>query len=259
MSDPQVRRSGQHRRRPGVGARKAAMKPAVLSALLLLLLVVPLAGCMELGNQEMTAGDIRREYLAHQESVREYSATLQMTGPAGVRDGQTVVTAKAPCRYRREHLDEAGLPERIEVCNGSVLWRYTPGTGAVEQVPATGEICTALLHEDYQRVVARVVAENAIAYRGVEGVNGSRAHVVEAAPDNPCRYTGREFALMRAWIDTSTWMVDRVDFADGSGDCLLSAEYANIAVNPGIPDSTFTFVPPEEAGEAPLIPLTFPL
>jgi outer membrane lipoprotein-sorting protein len=217
------------------------------------------AGCTVPGEKTLTADDVADRYLEHWADLRDYSASVRVTGE-NVSTERSVVQVKMPCRYSVEYLDSAGLPVLIEAFNGSTLEQYHPATRTVEEVPATGETCTRFAREDFQQVVYRIVSENTITYFGVEGVNGSRAHVVEAAPDDPFRYTDREFARMRAWIDTSTWMVDRVDFSDDSGEIVLSAEYTNIAVNPGIPDSAFTLAPLQETEESPsVIPVTFPI
>ncbi len=217
------------------------------------------AGCTAPGEKTLTADEVAGRYLEHWDNLCDYSATVRVTGE-NISAGRSVVQVKLPCRYSVEHLDSAGLPVLVEVCNGTALWRYRPATRAVEEVPATEATCTRFAREDFQQIVPRIVSENAMTYLGIEGVNGSRAHVVEAAPDDPLRYTDREFARMRAWIDTSTWMVDRVDLYDDSGEIILSAEYTNIAVNPGIPDSAFTLAPLQQAEESPsIIPATFPI
>ncbi len=231
-----------------------------LTMLLLLLVVLAglIAGAVGLWGQEPTVDEIREQVLQHREDLHDYSATLQVTTGSDASPGKTFVQVKTPCRYRLDHIGADGKPDLIEIFNGSMFWRIRPGTGAAERIVAQRMLCDRFAREDYQQVVPRIVAENAILYLGVEGVNGSRAHVVEASPGDLLRYMDTGFTRMRAWIDASTWMVDKVEFYDDAGNVVLSVEYANIAVNTGIPESTFTPSGDAAGGSPSLIPVLFP-
>ncbi|RXE55677.1 hypothetical protein ABH15_05395 [Methanoculleus taiwanensis] len=227
-------------------------------ALLLVVLASIIAVSSGFWAQEPTGGEIRDQILRHRESLCDYSATLQVIKYTDASSGKIFVQVEDPYRYRFERMGADGKPDLLEIFNGSVLWLYRPGTGETELIAAGEAAFDRLVREDYQQVIPRIVEENAIAYLGVEGVNGSRAHVIEASPGNPIRYMGIGFTRMRAWIDASTWMVDKAAFYNEAGNSVLSVEYTNLAVNRGIPKNTFT--PPRDAASESqaLIPVIFP-
>ncbi len=218
-----------------------------------------MAGCLAAPKQGPTADEIAARFVEKQNHVEDYSATV-LEAPAGsAHPARSTVQAKRPCSYRFVHFASTGSPERIEIFNGTVLWRYYPESKATEDVTEPASLCSTLRREDYQLAVARIVEENGIAYRGTGGAGGSTTYVIEASPDDPLRYVSRNFSRMRAWIDRDTWMVDRVELYNDGGVCIFTVEYRNVAVNTGISDRVFTFEPPEDATVLPpLIPLTFP-
>lgn len=227
-----------------------------------LLLLVVLASIIAVSSglwvQGPTDGEIRDQILRHRESLCDYSATLQVTTDADASSGKIFVQAEDPYRYRFERMGADGKPDLIEIFNGSMLRLSRPDTGETELIAAGEAAFDRLVREDYQQVIPRIVEENAVAYLGVEGVNGSRAHVIEASPGNPLRYTDIGFTRMRAWIDASTWMVDKAAFYDDAGNPILLVEYTNLAVNRGIPKNTFTPSGDDVSESQGLIPMIFP-
>ncbi len=216
-----------------------------LTTLTLLILLFPalfVSGCTE----ELSAEKIAEQIQEKEDSIQDYSYTMQMTSYFGeeTQESETRVLQKKPNKSKAiaiEPEEEAGT---IAISDGEFMWTYDPKTNTVIKMempntPVLGEI-------DYVGIISELLNETEVSLLGMEEIEGRPAYLLKTSP----KEEGEGIQLvaeMKLWVDKETWMPLRYEMYNSDGDLVIELEILDLEINTGIPDSEFVFEVPEGA------------
>ena len=253
--------------------RRRVCIPALSMAMLLLLATAP--GCLAPGDSggDLTAGELADQYLAHADGIRDYQSNYTVQSPLSGEHPKTTrirFDYKAPSYARMEIVSsDPGTPGTFAATNRSSTGWYNADTGTYDLSPAG-----AILDEyDYQAMVRRIVTDRNFTVLWHDPTHVPDRYMIEVSTEPwSTTYTPYLTSRIRALVEPSTGLAWNVStYYDCNrpgvptptpppqnevppGFCQPSdvpnrvVEYDAIAVNTGIPDSYFDFVPPEGSG-----------
>ncbi len=247
--------------------------PAASLAVLLFLAIAP--GCLTAVDSggNLTAGDLADQYLMHADIIRDYRSEYTVT--SGLASGNPTNTSilfdyRSPSFSRMEVVNPGSdTPGTFATSNGSTTAWYNAETRTYD-ISSHGN---GLGEYDYQATVRKIVGDRnfTILWSDTTHIPPRYIIEVETVPWST-RYTNYLTSRVRALVEPSTglaWNVTTYYDCDHPGVptptpppisevppgfCQPSdvpnrvVEYESIAVNTGIPDSYFDFVPPEGSG-----------
>ncbi|AKB34234.1 hypothetical protein MSSIH_3544 [Methanosarcina siciliae HI350] len=216
-----------------------------LTALTLLILLVPIlfvSGC----TGELSAEEIAEQMQEKEDSIQDYSYTMQMTSHLGnqTQESEVQVLQKKPNKSKTISIEPEEEAGTIVVSDGEFIWTYDPKTNTVmkmemPETPILGEI-------DYAEIIDEFLNETDVSLVGVKEIDGRPTYLLETSPKE--EEEGFKLADgMKIWVDKETWMPLRYEMYDSDGDLVMELEIHDLEINTEIPDSEFVFEVPEGA------------
>ncbi len=243
----------------------------VLSVLFLIALC---PGCITGAPQEqnLTAAGLADQYLLHADAIKDYRSEYSVSSG----------TVENPFKGRIRYDYKAPSFARMEVTQsgsraaGTFASNNGTSTGWYDADSRTYDLSSGMKlsrEYDYQAIVRRIVADRNFTIIGTDTSQGPVRYQIEVVtlPWSD-KYTPFISSRIRAWVEPSTGLAWNVQayygcgptraptFPPGTPDPAMPVAceflerpnseitYESIAVNTGMPDSYFDFVPPEGSG-----------
>jgi predicted secreted protein len=245
---------------------------AIVLSVLFVIALCP--GCLTGAPQEenLTAAGLADQYLLHADAIRDYrseycvsSGTVENLVTARLR-----YDSKAPSFARMEQLQSnSRAPGSFGTTNGT-------STAWYDAESRTYDLCSGMKlarEYDYQAIVRRIVADRNFTIIARDTSHGAARYQIEVVTEPwSDKYTPYISSRIRAWVEPSTGLAWNVRTYYGCGSAPLPTtppafpaigtskvcgdserpnneiQYESIAVNTGMPDSYFYFVPPDGSG-----------
>lgn len=244
-----------------------------LSAVVLLVLwVIALCpGCLTGPPQEenLTVAGLADQYLLHADAIRDYRSDYSVSSGT-VKNPFTeriLYDYKAPSFVRMEQTNSSSrIPGSFATTNGTSTSWYDAET-------RTWDLSSGMKlsrEYDYQEIVRRIIADRNFAIIGRDTSHGLARYQIEVVTEPwSDKYTPYISSRIRAWVEPSTGLAWKVMAYYGCDSSPLPTtppgfgtptvcgaaerpnmeiQYESIAINTGIPDSYFDFIPPEGSG-----------
>ncbi|GAB6286261.1 MAG: hypothetical protein STSR0009_24620 [Methanoregula sp.] len=194
----------------------------------------------------LTAQDIAGKFVHQQDTLQDFSATVDMTMISYPNADRFQMLKKNPYNYRIEFLASGSeATGTLIVTNGSVIWWYSPLQKNVRITTHFDPNETYLTRNDYQKIVKDLFEQHPRAFNlsGIDEGNNSYIIVFSAHPEDPFTNLPNNFQNARVSIDADTWIAKRIELYNAEWPLPMSVEYRNVSINSGIPDNTFVFDP----------------
>jgi predicted secreted protein len=242
----------------------------ILSASVLFILVVIALypGCLNAAPQEenLTAAGLADQYLLHADAIRDYRSEYSVS--SGTVDNpfseRIRYDYKKPFFARMEQTySSSRVPGSFATTNGTGIAWYDAETRTYDL--SSGMKLTR--EYDFQDIVRRIIADRNFAIVRRDTSHGPARYQIEVVTEPYSdKYTPYISSRIRAWVEPSTGLVWNVMTYYGCGSSPIPTtppgfgtekvcgdlerpnkeiQYESIAVNTGIPDSYFDFIPPE--------------
>ena len=213
--------------------------------------------------------ELADQYLLHADAIRDYrseysvsSGTVENPFTERIR-----YDYKAPSFARMEQTQsDSHVPGSFATTNGTWTAWYDAET-------RTYDLSSALKlprEYDYQAIVRRIVIDRNFTITGRDTSHGPARYQIEVVTEPwSDKYTPYISSRIRAWVEPSTGLAWNLMTYYGCGSSPVPTtppgfgtptvcgvqerpnneiQYASIAINTGIPDSYFDFIPPEGSG-----------
>lgn len=246
--------------------------PAAVLSVLVILALCP--GCLNGATQEenLTAAGLADQYLLHADAIKDYRSEYRVS--TGTVDNPVSARLrydyKAPSFARMEQIQSnSRAPGSFGTMNGTRTAWY-------DAESRTFDLSSGMRlprEYDYQAIVRQIVADRNFTITGKDASHGPARYEIEVVTEPwSDRYTPYISSRIRAWVEPSTGLAWNIRTYYGCGSAPLPTtppgfpgpgtskvcgdserpnteiQYESIAVNTGIPDSYFDFVPPEGSG-----------
>ncbi len=218
---------------------------------LLLVLTLALAGC----GDQLTAEEIVAKMQETVDTTEDAHAVVTARVNAqGIQMSATAeIWEKLPNKVRVEVRDasEPDLLGTVLVSDGQQGWYYEPARNAV-MVGQADEVETPLPQQmltELQDVLQEVleVSNVELVDSDITEVAGHPVYALELTPKEDAEqqlFPGNGSAML--WVDKEQWIVLRAEYQGGTfGEGVM--EVNSFELNPGLPESLFTFEVPEGA------------
>jgi predicted secreted protein/outer membrane lipoprotein-sorting protein len=245
----------------------------VLSAsiLFVLFVIVFCPGCINAVPQEenLTAAGLADQYLLHADAIRNYRSEYSVSSGTAENPFSERIRYdyKAPSFARMEQTRSSSrVPGSFATTNGT-------GTAWYNAETRTYDLSSGMKlpqEYDYQAIVRRIIADRNFMITGRDTSHGPARYQIEVVTEPwSDKYTPYISSRIRAWVEPSTGLAWNVMTYYGCGSAPVPTtppgfgapnvcgvqerpnneiRYESIAVNTGIPDSFFDFIPPEGSG-----------
>jgi predicted secreted protein len=243
------------------------------AAVLFVLFVIAICpGCLNAAPQEenLTAARLADQYLLPADAIRDYRSEYRVSSGTVENPFAERIRYdyKAPPFARMEQTYSGSrVPGSFATTDGTRTAWYDAETRTYDLSSGM-----KLSREyDYQAIVRRIVADRNFTITGRDTSHGTARYQIEVVTEPYSdRYTPYISSRIRAWVEPSTGLAWNVMTYYGCGSSPVPTtppgfgtpnvcgalerpnneiQYESIAVNTGIPDSYFDFIPPE--GSAP--------
>jgi outer membrane lipoprotein-sorting protein len=209
------------------------------------------AGCVSTPTsastpENLAAPVIAEKFVHQQDSLKDLSATVEITTEYTPPKDKFLMQKKSPYNYRIEFLlSGSEATGTLVMTNGTVIWWYSPLTKTVRTTPHFDPNVTWFTQSDYQKMVKDLFEHHPHAYNlnMTDVGNNSYVMVFSALPGEPFSNLPNEYQNARVWIDADLWIAKRIEFYNAAWPSPMIIEYTDIRVNNGIPDTTFVFDP----------------
>ncbi len=209
------------------------------------------AGCVSAPTpastpENPTAPIIAEKFVHQQDTIRDLSATVEITTEDYPNKDRFVVQKKDPHHYRIEYLMSGGEANgTLIVTNGNVIWWYSPLTKTVRTTTHIDPDETYFTQRDYQKIVRDLFERYPRAFylSRIDAGNNSYVMIFSALPNESFSGLPQDYQNARVWIDADSWIAKRIEFFNSDWPAPMTVEYRDIRVNSGIPDSEFAFDP----------------
>ncbi len=204
----------------------------------------------------LTAQDIAGKFVHQQDTLQDFSATVDVAMISYPNADRFQVQKKNPISYRLEYLQSGSEPRgTLIITDGSVIWWYSPLTKKVHRTTHFDPNETYFTQRDYQKMVRDLFEQHPHAFSLIRNNFSNNSYVVEfsAQPKDPFANIPGNYQNARVWIDMDTWIAKKIELYNDSGPAPVSVEYRDIRVNSSIAASQFILDP----GNVPNPPMEF--
>jgi outer membrane lipoprotein carrier protein len=214
---------------------RAAVRTAFLSCLLLFPAVGLRAG--------LSVDEVLANMEKGQAGLKAISAELQerltLRGSLQSQDIRGHVILEKPNKI---HVQFDKPTPQLFVCDGSVVWLYTPALNQVLRQKTAGSDLLKQFELQLGQEIKNLKEQFTITKLREETLDGKTAHVLKLVPRS-ARKNSRNYYEARIWVAEPSWFpVKSAGYmANGSQ---LTLKLSRIVVNPAIPAGQFTFKPP---------------
>jgi len=171
-----------------------------------------------------------------QEAIQDFSADITQVKISSIFKEPMV--SKGKMRFKRPNqiwVDMYPPYPSLTVLNKGVLWIYFPEERAAQRYQVAGNPLLAKWLLFFQNPIETMGKRVSLQ----EKKKGEVVLNIDPAEDLAI------FQEIRLWIDTSNWMLKRLEMLEKNGD-LTTISYHHIRINSGIPDSSFELhLPPD--------------
>ena len=148
----------------------------------------------------------------------------------------------------RQEMTSSMMPGvTISIRDSGVMWTYMPAMKLVQRIDASrvkqelGENGDEEKPETFHGML-----KDSVIFVGMENLEGEEVYLLEGQSSGGMKaLTGIEFGRIRAWIGVGDGLVRKKVVYDKQGEEVMVETRTNVEVNVDIPDSLFTFTPPE--------------
>jgi outer membrane lipoprotein-sorting protein len=256
---------------------KSMLYPKILSSVmifLILFLLIGFSGCLSSvpssenltrsGNftndkiKSLTSDEIAYQFLESADKIIDYSTKYRMW--VGDEDNPSIKTNikldyKSPKFIRVELFESENIPGTIWITNGTSAMQYDMQSRTYQ--PYFGS--ELISSNDYQFLARKAVEDRHFTIIQKEASNGTERYLIESSTGPwAANFTPYEYSYVRIWIQPSTGLAWSITL---SNDSLImptsipqpktppiypnvEVRYESIALNTGIPESYFDFIPP---------------
>ena len=203
------------------------------------------AGCTSM-PVNLTAQDIAEKFVHQQDSLQDFSATVDIAMVSYPNKDSFQLQKKNPYSYRLEYLQSGSEPRgTLIITDGNVIWWYSPLTKNIHRTTHFDPGETYFTQRDYQKMVRDLFEQHPRAFNlsGIDRGNNSWVVEFSAQPGDPFTNLPDNYQNARVWIDTDTWIAKKIEFSTSSEPAPFTVEYRDIRVNSGIADSQFLLNP----------------
>jgi len=242
------------------------------AAVLFVLFVIAICpGCLTRAplEENLTAAGLADQYLLHADTIRNYRSEYRVSSGTAENPFSERIRYdyKAPSFARMEQTRSSSrIPGSFATTDGTRTAWYDAET-------RTYDLSSGMKlprEYDYQAIVLRIVADRNFTITGQDTSHGTARYQIEVVTEPYSdKYTPYISSRIRAWVEPSTGLVWNVMTYYGCGSSPVPTtppgfgtpnvcgdqerpnneiQYESIAVNTGIPDSYFDFIPPEGSG-----------
>ena len=242
------------------------------ASILFVLVVIALCpGCLTQDPQEenLTAAGLADQYLLHADAIRDYQSEYSISSGTAMNPFSERIRYdfKAASFARMEQTQSSSsVPGSFATTNGTTTAWYDAET-------RTYDLSSGMKlprDYDYQEIVRRIIADRNFMITRRETSQGPARYQIEVVTEPwSDKFTPYISSRIRAWVEPSTGLVWNVMTYYGCGSAPVPTtppgfgtpnvcgvqerpnneiQYESFAVNTGILDSYFDFIPPEGSG-----------
>ncbi|AIJ06055.1 outer membrane lipoprotein carrier protein LolA [Methanocaldococcus bathoardescens] len=191
---------------------------------LFLIVGVFFSGC----TQQMTADEIAKKMQEKYEAINTMEGNLVMTLNVNgkIETIQYKYSFKKPNKYYMENDDV------LIVSDGKIMYLYDKKSNKYMKTEISGE---NPYNPDYGKFIKEMLNEYDVKYLGEENYDNKKCYVLElTSKKDPT-------IKIKMYVDEDYWQPLKIETKD------MIIEYKNVKFDVDIPDSKFTFTPPEGA------------
>ena len=136
----------------------------------------------------------------------------------------------------------------ITVSDSNVVWTYMPVMKMVQRLDsqALKEAKEESREEEDSSATFEGMLKSSVVFIGKEMLNGEEVYVLEGLPPAGMQaMTGLEFGKTTVWIAVADGLLRKTQTLNKQGEAAMTATRTEVEVNVDLPDSLFTFTPPE--------------
>jgi len=211
----------------------------LISQTFIIILFIVVSGCI-LSEKTRTPGEIHsQKTIRLQESISDYSATVEEKLQNGVPTIRREILIKRPYQYRIKDAQNC-----YSLSNGTVLWSYCNAFDNLRAFsdPSVRDFITDV---DYQQIFSSMLGASPAILKGSETIDGRVTWILETTPLRSSAYHMRyDYDSVRLWVDEETGMILRAEMIPQNVSDIGIIRFSNITINSGISDEAFMLVPP---------------
>ncbi|MDW7774761.1 MAG: outer membrane lipoprotein carrier protein LolA [Methanosarcinales archaeon] len=222
-----------------------------------ILLITLIAGCTDIPEKVISGEEIAKKFIEKQENIQDYSATATITTTQPSDTFTVKIMFKKPNKHKIEYLETSrNLGEGIAITDGSTgVWNYYPEAKSADHTNQSQilngrnmDINPYFYGRDYYIIAKNIIEKSNISYKGTETIGEHHTYVIEAIPEEPYNenyYSSMDDHKIRVWIDTESWIIQKMVSYDEENNSLSKIESIDTKFDIGILDAEFIFEPPE--------------
>ena len=196
------------------------------------------------------ASSVIEEIEAAREAVttHRYKATREMQMMGATVTYEVSAWLGEGGRSRQEMSTSMRPGTTITVSDSNVVWTYMPVMKMVQRLDsqALKEAKEESREEEDSSATFEGMLKSSVVFIGKEMLNGQEVYVLEGLPPAGMQaMTGLEFGKTTVWIAVADGLLRKTQTLNKQGEAAMTATRTEVEVNVDLPDSLFTFTPPE--------------
>jgi len=196
------------------------------------------------------ASSVIEEIEAAREAVttHRYKATREMQMMGATVTYEVSAWLGEGGRSRQEMSTSMRPGTTITVSDSNVVWTYMPVMKMVQRLDsqALKEAKEESREEEDSSATFEGMLKSSVVFIGKEMLNGEEVYVLEGLPPAGMQaMTGLEFGKTTVWIAVADGLLRKTQTLNKQGEAAMTATRTEVEVNVDLPDSLFTFTPPE--------------